>query len=205
VVVDAKVPLTAYLEAHEAADDASRERLFGEHAKRVRQHMTALGAKAYWEQFQPAPDFVVMFLPGESVFSAALSVDPALIEFGVESRVIPASPTTLIALLRAVSYGWRQEQMAENARDISELGRQLHERLATMVEHFGNVGTSLDRAVEAYNKTVGSFERRVLVSARRLKEMGVTSDDLATLDPVDQRSRSLESGELFPTLPLPRD
>jgi DNA recombination protein RmuC len=205
VVVDAKVPLTAYLEAHEATDDVSRERLFGEHAKRVRQHMAALGAKAYWEQFQPAPDFVVMFLPGEGVFSAALSVDPVLIEFGVESRVIPASPTTLIALLRAVAYGWRQERLADNARAISDLGRQLHERLATMVEHFEAVGNSLDGAVEAYNKTVGSFERRVLVSARKLKELGATGDDLPVLEPVDQRSRSLESGDLFPTLPLPRD
>jgi DNA recombination protein RmuC len=205
VVVDAKVPLTSYLEAHEAADDAGRERLFREHAKRVREHMTRLGAKAYWEQFQPAPDFVVMFLPGESVFSAALSVDPVLIEFGVEARVIPASPTTLIALLRAVAYGWRQERLAENARDISDLGRQLHDRLATMVRHFEGVGTALDRAVESYNKVVGSLETRVLVSARKMKELGAGSEDLPDLEPVDKRSRSLESGDLFPTLPLPRD
>jgi len=205
VVVDAKVPLTAYLEAHEASDDTARERLFAEHARRVRQHMTALGAKAYWEQFQPAPDFVVMFLPGEGVFSAALGVDPRLIEFGVDTKVIPASPTTLIALLRAVAYGWRQERMAENARAICELGQQLHERLGTLVGHLDRVGKSLDRAVDAYNDVVGSFERRVLVSARRLKELGVAGDELPDTEPVDQRSRALEPGQLFPTLPLPRE
>jgi DNA recombination protein RmuC len=145
-----------------------------------------------------------MFLPGEGVFSAALSVDPALIEFGVEARVIPASPTTLIALLRAVAYGWRQEQLADNARAISDLGRQLHDRLATMIEHFEGVGRSLDRAVESYNKTVGSLESRVLVSARKLRELGAAADDLPAVEPVDRRSRSLESGNLFPTLPLPR-
>jgi DNA recombination protein RmuC len=167
--------------------------------------MTALGAKAYWEQFQPAPDFVVMFLPGEGVYSAALGVDPLLIEFGVEAKVIPASPTTLIALLRAVAYGWRQERMAENARAISDLGRQLHERLGTLVGHLDRVGKSLDRAVDAYNDVVGSFERRVLVSARKLKDLGAAGDELPEAEPVDQRSRSLESGDLFPTLPLPRE
>jgi len=204
VVVDAKAPLTAYLEAHSAQSDTDRDRLFGEHARRVRQHMTALGGKAYWEQFEQSPDFVVMFLPGEGVFSAALNVDPVLIEFGVESHVIPASPTTLISLLRAVAYGWRQERLAENARAISDLGAQLHERLGTLVGHFDKVGKSLDRAVDAYNDAVGSFERRVMVSARRLKELGAAHDDLPELEPVDQRSRSLESGDLFPTLPLPR-
>ena len=205
VVVDAKVPLTAYLESHESADDAGRDRLLGEHAKRVRQHMTALGGKAYWEQFQPAPDFVVMFLPGEGVFSAAMSVDPALIEYGVDAKVIPASPTTLIALLRAVAFGWRQERLAENARAISDLGSQLHDRLATLVGHLDRVGKALDTAVDCYNGAVGSFERRVLVSARRLKELGAANGhDIPALEPVDQRSRSLDSGDLFPTLPLPR-
>jgi DNA recombination protein RmuC len=204
VVVDAKVPLTAYLEAHSASSDADRDRLFVEHARRVRQHMTALGGKAYWEQFEQSPDFVVMFLPGEGVFSAALNVDPVLIEFGVESHVIPASPTTLISLLRAVAYGWRQERLAENAHAISDLGAQLHERLGTLVGHFDKVGKSLDRAVDAYNDAVGSFERRVLVSARRLRELGAAHDELPELEPVDQRTRSLESGDLFPTLPLAR-
>jgi DNA recombination protein RmuC len=165
--------------------------------------MTALGGKAYWEQFQPAPDFVVMFLPGEGVFSAAMSVDPALIEYGVDAKVIPASPTTLIALLRAVAFGWRQERLAENARAISDLGSQLHDRLATLVGHLDRVGKALDTAVDCYNGAVGSFERRVLVSARRLKELGAANGhDIPALEPVDQRSRSLEPGELFPTLPL---
>jgi DNA recombination protein RmuC len=198
VVVDAKVPLAAYLEAHAEGADAVRDDLLRTHARHVRDHMNRLGSKAYWQQFQPAPDFVVMFLPGESFYAAALRVDPTLIEHGVEQRVIPASPTTLIALLRAVSYGWRQERLAENAEAISDLGRQLHDRLATLTSHLDKVGRSLDRAVGAYNQAIGSYEGRVMVAARRFKELGAAGDELPEAAPVDQRSRSLEAPELFP-------
>lgn len=198
VVVDAKAPLAGYLEALDAADDATRETHLRAHARQVRDHMVRLGAKAYWDQFEPSPDFVVMFLPGESFFSAALSVDPALIELGVGQRVIPASPTTLIALLRAVAYGWRQEQVAENARAISELGRQLHDRMATLTSHFEKLGRSLNRSVSHFNGAVGSLEGRVLVTARRFKELGAASpNELPEVERIDEHARSLETGELF--------
>jgi DNA recombination protein RmuC len=195
VVVDAKAPLAAYLEAIDGPE-LTRDAKLLEHARQVRDHMGRLAAKDYSEQFAASPDFVIMFLPGESVFSAAVHADPALIESGVIQRVIPASPTTLIAMLKAVAYAWRQERIAENAERISALGREVYQRLAVTATHIETIGSSLTRSVEAYNRAVGSLEARVLPAARRFRELGSAPEtDIEPLQPVQASVRAVQAPE----------
>jgi DNA recombination protein RmuC len=205
VVIDAKVPLDAYLKALEAPDEAARQALLADHARQVRTHLTQLSGKGYAAHIQPSPDFVVMFLPGEMFFSAALEADPSLIEFGIglEQRVIPASPTTLIALLRAVAYGWQQEAIEENARKISELGRNLYEATRKLGDHFEVLGARLKGALDAYNNAVGSLEGNVLVKARKFKDFQATSgEEITALEPIDRVPRMLQAAELTNGLPF---
>lgn len=205
VIVDAKVPLDAYLRALEAPDEATRQTLLGEHARQVRAHLAQLGAKSYFSDVDATPEFVVMFLPGEMFFSAALEQDPSLIEFGVERQVIPASPTTLIALLRAVAYGWQQQAMEENARHISELGRNLYDSVKTLATHFGDLGNRLKGTLEAYNKAIGSLEGNVLVKARRFKDLQAApsaAEEIPALEAIDRIPRLLQARELADGLPF---
>ncbi|MCC6124525.1 MAG: DNA recombination protein RmuC [Pirellulales bacterium] len=199
IVVDAKTPLEAYLQAIEAPDEDARNAKFKEHARQVRNHVASLGRKSYFSQFDNTPDFVVLFLPGEVFYTAALQQDPELIEAGVRDRVLITSPTSLIALLRAVAYGWRQEQLAENARQISELGRELYDRLGRLADHFAAVGKALDKAVKEYNKAVSSLETRVLPGARKFKELGAagTAEDIAALNPLEADPRAIQAPELL--------
>jgi len=195
IVVDSKTPMDGYLDALEANDDTVREEALHRHARQVRTHIQQLSSKNYTSQFAQTPEFTVLFLPSESFFSAALQSDPGLIERGVDQGVILATPTTLIALLRAVSYGWRQESIAENAREISQLGRTLHERLGKLAEHFSKLGRSLGNAVEQYNTAIGSFETRVLTTARKFEDLKAAPEaaTIANLEPVDSIPRSLQS------------
>ncbi len=197
VIVDAKAPLSAYFDAVEAQDDVQRGIKLGDHARQVRDHLVRLGSKAYWSQFDDTPEFVVMFLPGEALFSAALSHDPLLIEHGIANRVVLASPTTLIALLKAVSYGWRQERLHANAQQISDLGRDLYQRLLVLATHYDDVKRGLDRAVDAYNRSVASLETRVLVTARRFRDLGASSgDDIPELETIEKTTRVVQAPEI---------
>jgi len=195
IVVDAKAPVAAYLDAMALEDEAARKLKLQSFARLVRDRITELGRKSYWDQFEHTPELVVMFLPGDHFYSAALQEDPSLIEFGVEQKVLVATPVNLIGLLRAVAYGWRQESIALNAREISELGAELYKRIADLGGHWSDIGRNLSRTVEAFNSAVGSLESRVLVSARRFKELGATSSasEIEVLEPVEKAPRSLKA------------
>jgi DNA recombination protein RmuC len=197
IVVDSKVPLVAYLDAfRETASEDERVARLGDHARHVREHVLRLGQKAYWRQLPATPEFVVMFLPDETFLRAAVEQDPSLVELAVSNNVIPASPTNLIGLLRAVHYGWQQETIAESARAVSDLGRELYKRIATMGAHFARMGKSLDGAVKAYNETVGSLERQVLPQARRFERHGITGIEPPELQPIERQTRALAAAEL---------
>jgi DNA recombination protein RmuC len=199
VVVDAKVPLQAFLDANDATDEVSRKAHLVSHARQLRTHVDALSKKAYWRQFDDSPDFVVAFVPGDPLLAAALEHDAALLEHAVASHVLLATPTTLIALLRSVAYGWQQEALAENARDVQRMGRDLYKRIATFGEHLARTGKGLNTAVDAYNKAVGSLERQVLPQARRFQELGLVGGaekEIGALEPVEAVTRRLEAPEL---------
>jgi DNA recombination protein RmuC len=193
IVVDVKVPLHAFFKAVSAQSDAEYREAMVLHAQLVRDHIKGLSGKEYWKQFEPTPEFVVLFVPGESFFSAALEQDRTLIEDAIEKRVVLASPTTLIALLRAVAYGWKQQLVAENAERIKDLGKELYDRVVTFAGHLGDVAKGLERASKAYNNAVASFDSRLIPSARKFREMGVGSSDVPEVDPVETFPRPLLS------------
>lgn len=197
VVVDAKVPFAGYLEAMDARDDTARDERLRAHARHLRAHVDGLADKRYWAHLEPTPEFVVLFVPAEPFLAAALEEDPSLLEHAFARNVVVATPSTLVALLRTVAYTWRQEALAANAREVHALGKELHTRLATLGGHVGRVGSSLESAVKAYNQAVGSLESRVLVTARRLSDLQVVSDELPTVAPVDLAPRVPQAAELL--------
>ncbi len=196
IVVDAKAPLAAYLDSLEAEDEDTRRGHLVSHARQVRDHITKLGAKRYWQQFEPAPEFVIMFLPDETFFRVACEADPGLLELGPEAGVLPSSPTTLIGLLKVFAYAWQQETIAEDAREIASLGRELYDRLGVFASHFAKVGRALGTAVGAYNDATGSLERRLLVTARKFEGHGAAAGDLPGVEPLDTTPLPLTATEL---------
>ncbi len=197
IVIDAKVPIDAYLAASNAATDAEREARLADHARQVREHVRSLGSKEYWKQFQPSPEFVVMFLPLEPLLASAFEQDGTLLDQAASLRVIPATPMTLLALLKAVAYGWQQEQLARNAEEIRLIGRELYERLATMVGHLEGVGNNLKQAADSYDRFVGSLEQKVVPGARRFKELGVSSvKEVELPEPLNLSMRRVRKPEL---------
>lgn len=200
VIVDAKTPCEAFLEAMQTQNQNLKIEKLKTHARHVRQHVQSLGKKSYWQSFQPTPEFVVLFIPSDHFFSSALEYDPALIEVGVEQGVIIATPTTLIGLLRAIAYGWKQEKLSLHAEEVSQLGHELYKRIVDMSAHWAKVGRTLSTAVEAYNKAIGSLESRVLVSARKFKEMGAAADaiELDTIPLIDRIPREIQATDMKP-------
>ncbi len=192
IVVDSKVSLEAYLDAIAAQTDEEKKVKLERHAQQVRAHMVKLASKDYWSQFRQSPEFVVLFIPGEVFLSPAVEIDNSLIEDGIEKRIIIATPTTLIALLRAIAYGWRQEQMTKNAEQISMLGKELYDRISTMAKYFGELGSAIEKSIASYNKVIGSMESRVLPSIRKFRELGATgAEEIPALEQVDQKPRNL--------------
>jgi DNA recombination protein RmuC len=192
IVVDSKVSLEAYLDAVAAQTEEEKKTRLEKHAQQVRAHMVKLASKDYWSQFPQSPEFVVLFIPGEAFLSPAVEIDNSLIEDGIEKRIIIATPTTLIALLRAIAYGWRQEQMTKNAEQISMLGKELYERISTVTRYFGELGSAIERSISSYNKVIGSMESRVLPSIRKFRELGATgAEEIPPLEQVDQKPRNM--------------
>ena len=197
IVVDSKVSLAAYLEAAEAADADIRESRLGAHARHVREHVDRLAAKAYWAALSPSPEFVILFIPGEAFLAPALEQDPALLEHAMAHKVHIATPTTLVTMLRTAQYAWQQDALSDNARQVFDLGRELYERIAGLGRHVDGLGKALTAAVTTYNRTVGSLENRVLVSARKLSELGLVDGELEQPRPVEETVRAISAPDLF--------
>ncbi len=191
IVVDSKTPLQAFLNSLETQDQDRRAQLLKDHARHIRTHISQLSAKSYFDQFEQSPEFVVLFLPGESFFSSALEQDPSLIELGVGQKVILSTPTTLIALLRAVAYGWKQEEMSKNSLQIAEIGKTLYDRFVTFGEHFMDLKRSLEKSVKSFNKTVSSLDSRVMPSLRKMKELQVSSSEMPEVESIEKRPKDL--------------
>jgi DNA recombination protein RmuC len=196
VVIDAKASLDAFLTAGHAPGPVERDQALQHHARQVRHHIDQLASKAYWRQFSPAPEFVVMFLPGEAIFAQALEADPRLLDHAAAKKVMLATPTTLIAMLKTVAYAWSQETVAASAREVQALGRELYDRIATVAGHLDSLGRSIDTSVSHYNRAVGSLENRVLVSARRMRDLGVTAEPLDQPRSLTESTRPLAAPEL---------